>query len=64
VASRRPSDTREGFERAAAEELLMAREVALGTMRARGVLVLDVPPARASEAVIEQYTELKRRGLL
>ena len=64
VASRRPADTREGFQRAAAEELLMAREVALAAMRARGVLVLDVPPARASEGVIEQYGELKRRGLL
>ena len=64
VASRRPKDAREGFERAAAEELLMARDAALGVMRSRGVLVLDVPPARASEAVIEQYTELKRRGVL
>jgi uncharacterized protein (DUF58 family) len=64
VASRRPRDAREGFERAAAEELLMARDGALGVMRSRGVLVLDVLPARASEAVIEQYTELKRRGVL
>jgi len=64
VASRRPADAREGFERAAAEELLNAREMALGAMRAQGVLVLDVPPARASEAVVEQYAELKRRGLL
>jgi uncharacterized protein (DUF58 family) len=64
VASRRPADTREGFQRAAAEELLTAREVALAAMRAQGVLVIDVLPARASEAVIEQYSELKRRGLL
>jgi uncharacterized protein (DUF58 family) len=52
------------FERAAAEELLIAREEALGEMRRKGVLTLDVAPRRAAEAVVEQYTQLKRRGLL
>ena len=52
------------FERAAAEELLTARAEALAAMRARGVLVLDVPPAQAARAVVEQYELLKRRGLL
>jgi hypothetical protein len=28
------------------------------------VLVLDVPPAGASAAVVEQYNRLKRRGAL
>jgi hypothetical protein len=26
--------------------------------------VLDVPPARAAEAVVDKYLELKRRGRL
>jgi uncharacterized protein (DUF58 family) len=52
------------FERAAAEELLLAREEALAEMRGRGVLVLDVPPAGAAEAVVERYRLLKRRGVL
>lgn len=52
------------FERAAAEELLLAREEALADMRARGVLVLDVPPAGAADAVVERYRLLKRRGVL
>lgn len=54
----------DAFERAAAEELLTARAEALGEMRARGVLVLDVPPAQAARAVVDQYDQLKRRGLL
>lgn len=54
----------QAFERAAAEELLTARAEALARMRARGVLVLDVPPAQAARAVVEQYELLKRRGLL
>jgi hypothetical protein len=52
------------FERAAAEELLLARDEALADMRARGVLVLDVPPAGAADAVVERYRLLKRRGVL
>ena len=33
-------------------------------MRARGVMVLDVPPAGAGAAVVERYQQLKRRGML
>jgi uncharacterized protein (DUF58 family) len=64
LSTRRPTTTQEAFERAAAEELLEAREVALGEMRRKGVLILDVSPTRVAEAVVEQYTQLKRRGLL
>ncbi|MEO6067378.1 MAG: DUF58 domain-containing protein [Gemmatimonadota bacterium] len=54
----------QAFERAAAEELLTARAEALTQMRARGVLVLDVPPAQAARSVVERYDQLKRRGAL
>ena len=42
----------------------MARGEALAGMRHSGAVVLDVPPERASRAVVEQYLELKRRGRL
>ena len=64
LASRRPAGASEAFERAAAEELLGAREAALAEMRGRGVMVLDVPPRGAGEAVVARYHQLKRRGLL
>lgn len=64
VATHRPDGEREAFRRAAAEELLYAREEALGHLRRAGVLVLDVPPARAAQAVVREYLELKRRGRL
>ncbi len=64
VAALRPVATRDAFRKAAAEELLHAREAALGHMRRAGVLVLDVPPQRAARAVVAQYLELKRRGRL
>ena len=64
LAARRPDSAAAAFERAAAEELLGAREAALAEMRGRGVMVLDVPPAAAGEAVVARYHGLKRRGLL
>lgn len=64
VATARPDDVRDAFRRAAAEELLRAREEALGHLRRAGVMVLDVPPARAAQAVVREYLELKRRGRL
>jgi uncharacterized protein (DUF58 family) len=64
IATQRPSEVRDAWRKAAAEELLRAREEALSHMRRAGVLVLDVPPARAAEAVVDTYVELKRRGRL
>jgi uncharacterized protein (DUF58 family) len=64
VAAGRATGTAAAFERAAAEELLLAREEALADMRGRGVLVLDVPPAGAAAAVVARYRLLKRRGVL
>ncbi|HXF96123.1 MAG TPA: DUF58 domain-containing protein [Gemmatimonadales bacterium] len=64
VSTARPAAARDAYRKAAAEELLRAREEALGHMRRAGVLVLDVPPQRAAEAVVAQYGELKRRGVL
>jgi uncharacterized protein (DUF58 family) len=64
LAGRRPDSAAEAFDRAAAEALLGAREAALAEMRARGVMVLDVPPTAAGEAVVARYHHLKRRGLL
>ena len=46
VAVARPGNSRDAFQRAAAEELLGAREAALADMRSRGVMVLDVLPPR------------------
>ena len=62
LAVARPATEQAAFERAAAEELLSAREAGLAELRSRGVLVLDVPPENAARAVVAQYEVLKRRG--
>lgn len=62
LASTRPASVGESYRKAAAEELLRARDEALGFMRRSGVMVLDVAPERAAQAVVQRYLELKRRG--
>jgi uncharacterized protein (DUF58 family) len=64
VATARPETVSQAFERAAAEELLLARSEALASVRRRRVLILDVLPADAARAVVDKYTELKRRALV
>jgi uncharacterized protein (DUF58 family) len=64
VAALRAGTARDAFRKAAAEELLHAREEALAHMRRAGVLVIDVTPARAAQAVVAKYLDLKRRGTL
>jgi uncharacterized protein (DUF58 family) len=64
IAMERPAGPAAAFRRAAAEELLAAREEALEQMRSAGALVLDVAPEQASAAVVSAYQELKRKGRL
>jgi len=64
VAAMRPTEPRDAYRKAAAEELLHAREEALGHMRRAGVVVIDVTPQRAAQAVVSKYIDLKRRGVL
>lgn len=64
LAAMRPANQSQAFQRAAAEELLGAREAALADMRSRGVMVLDVLPGAASTALVERYHLLKRKGAL
>jgi uncharacterized protein (DUF58 family) len=62
LSGMRPENEDAAYERAAAEELLEAREAALAELRSRGVLVLDVLPEGAARSVVQQYERLKRRG--
>ena len=64
TATARPTDVGDAYRKAAAEELLSARSEALLQMRHAGALLLDVHPANAARAVVDQYLELKRRGRL
>jgi uncharacterized protein (DUF58 family) len=60
----RPANDAIAYERAAAEELLLERSDALASMRKAGVIVVDVQPAGAADAIVSQYRTLKRKGML
>jgi len=64
LGNARPDDVDGAYQRAAAEELLQAREEALAELRSSGVLVVDVLPDGAARAVVQQYERLKRRALI
>lgn len=64
IATGRPSSIADAYRRAAAEELIAAREDALTQMRSGGAIVLDVAAEQASVAVVDAYQKLKRRGRL
>jgi len=64
VATWRPDLVMDAYRKAAAEELIRARNEGLSAMRHSGAVVLDIPPAHASSAVVDRYLELKRRGRL
>ncbi|MCB8942855.1 MAG: DUF58 domain-containing protein [Ardenticatenaceae bacterium] len=64
AAKQRPSDSLTVYQKTAAAQLLDERQIALDTLRHRGVLTLDVPANQLSIAVINRYLELKARTLL
>ncbi len=64
AAGQRPSDSLTVYQKTAAAQLLDERQIALDTLRHRGVLTLDVPANQLSIAVINRYLELKARTLL
>ena len=64
VADIRAATADDAYRKAAAEELLRARDEAVAQMRRAGAVVVDVHPKRASAAVVEKYLELKRKGRL
>jgi uncharacterized protein (DUF58 family) len=62
-----PSTEDDMYRMLAAQETLERREVLLGTLRQRGVLVLDLQTSRSqqlSAALIDQYLTVKERNLV
>lgn len=59
-----PRDSNSVYQRAVAQQILDERQLALQTLRKRGVLTLDVPAHQLSMAVINRYLELKGRTML
>lgn len=59
-----PASSADVYRQAVAEEILRKREEALTRIRHAGGLALDVPAGRLSLELVNQYLEVKERGLL
>ncbi|MBD1868725.1 DUF58 domain-containing protein [Cyanobacteria bacterium FACHB-471] len=52
------------YARAVALDLLAQRQVALATLKQRGVLILDTPANQITEQLVDRYLQLKARSQL
>jgi uncharacterized protein (DUF58 family) len=59
-----PRDAADAYRASVAARLAAERDRAVAQLRARGLLVVDVPAARLSLATLDAYVELKTRAAL
>lgn len=64
TAARSPRNAAQMFESAAAQEVLDRRRQTLAGLRSKGVLVVETTPGALSTDAINEYLEVKARGLL
>ncbi|NJO40021.1 MAG: DUF58 domain-containing protein [Cyanobacteria bacterium CRU_2_1] len=57
-------DIPNAYARAVALDLIAQRQVALATLKQRGVLILDAPANQISEQLVDRYLQLKARNQL
>ena len=60
----RPRDADDAYRAAVAATLADERAHAIATLRDRGMLVVDVPAAELTVALLDAYVDVKTRGLL
>ncbi|HEX3464488.1 MAG TPA: DUF58 domain-containing protein [Candidatus Elarobacter sp.] len=61
---RTPKDAEDAYRAAVAATLSDERARAIATLRDRGILVVDVPAAELTIALLDAYVDVKTRGLL
>ena len=64
LAERKPGNVEQMFVSTAATEILERRRQILARLRAQGVLVVETTPGTVKADAINQYLEVKARGLL
>jgi uncharacterized protein (DUF58 family) len=63
-AQQRTQDVATTYRRAVALDLLSQRQLALGKLKQKGVLVLDAPAHQISDELVDRYLQLKARSQL
>jgi len=61
---REPNDVTDAYRAAVAATLFEERARAVAALRNRGILIVDVPAAELTVALLDAYVDIKTRGLL
>ena len=64
LAAATPETTEDMYRHVAALEIAERRSALLGALRQRGVLVLELMPGMLASSLVNQYMDVKERGLL
>jgi uncharacterized protein (DUF58 family) len=64
LANSRPENAEEMFSVMAAQELIQRREQLISRVRNRGALALEISPHHLTTTLVNQYLEVKERGLI
>jgi len=64
LAARRPTSPTQMYQYVAAQEIIQRREILLRHLRDRGALAMEFLPGRLSSEIINQYLQIKSKGLI
>jgi uncharacterized protein (DUF58 family) len=64
LATRRPDSPSAMYQYVAAQEIIQRREILLRRMRERGALAMEFLPGRLSSEIVNQYLQIKSKGLI
>lgn len=64
LAARRPDSPTAMYQYVAAQEIIQRREILLRRMREQGTLAMEFLPGRLSSEIVNQYLQIKSKGLI
>ena len=64
LAAQRPESPTQMYQYVAAQEIIQRREILLRRMREQGALAMEFLPGRLSSEIVNQYLQIKSKGLL
>jgi len=64
LLARRPDSPTQMYQYVAAQEIIQRREILLRRLRERGALAMEFLPGRLSSEIVNQYLQIKSKGLI
>jgi len=64
LTGRAPANAAELYRYTAAQEMVQRRELLLRTLRQQGALALELQPGRLATGLVNQYLDVKERGVI